>query len=141
MDGIALEIMVQTYSMLTIMLETMMKNRVAQLWFPVVLGITVMATAGKAGASSWIGITPKITVKTCIMITVMWNMELVRNIMSEDSLLLQLVRDIMSEGSMTQQLVMDIIMLNLELVWYIMSEDSMTQQLVRNITIVLKTMM
>ena len=43
LDGIALEIMVQTYSMLTIVLETMMKNRVAQLWFPVVLGITGMA--------------------------------------------------------------------------------------------------
>ena len=39
-------------------------------WFPVVLGITAMAMAVKAGASSWIEIAPEITVKTYIMITV-----------------------------------------------------------------------
>ena len=63
-----------------------------------------MATAVKAGATSWIDITPNITVKTYIMITVvlramMQNMELVRNIMSEDSMMQQLVRDLFVVGT------------------------------------------
>ena len=46
------------------------ERRCAAPWFPVVLGITAMAMAVKAGASSWIEIAPNITVKTYIMITV-----------------------------------------------------------------------
>ena len=70
-----------------------------------------MTMAVKVGASPWIEVTPKITVKTYIMITVvlkamMQNMELVRNIMSEGPMMQQLVSEsIIIESSTTHELV------------------------------------